>query len=56
MNTVSPPDTEELIKLTARGDAKARGQLLIHHRKKLLKMLAVRLDPRVAARVDASDA
>jgi RNA polymerase sigma-70 factor, ECF subfamily len=55
MNKVSPPDTEELIELTARGDAKARGQLLIRHREKLLKMLAVRLDPRVAARVDASD-
>ena len=55
MNTVSQPDTEELIELTARGDAKAREQLLVRHRKKLLKMVAVRLDPRVAARVDPSD-
>ena len=49
MNTVSPPDTEELIELTARGDAEARGQLLVRHSKKLLKMVAVRLDRGVAA-------
>ena len=55
MNTVSPPDTEELIELTARGDAGAREQLLVRHRKKLLKMVAVRLDRGVAARLDPSD-
>ena len=55
MNTVLQPDTEELIDLTARGDAAARQQLLVRHRKKLVKMVAVRLDRRVAARVDPSD-
>ena len=55
MNTVSQPDTEELIERTARGDAEARGQLLLRHRKKLLKMVAVRLDRGVAARLDPSD-
>jgi RNA polymerase sigma-70 factor, ECF subfamily len=55
MNTVSPRDTEELIDLTARGDAEAREQLLVRHRKKLLKMVAVRLDRGVAARLDPSD-
>jgi RNA polymerase sigma-70 factor (ECF subfamily) len=55
MNTVSQPDTEELIELTARGDAQAREQLLVRHRKKLLKMVAVRLDRGVAARLDPSD-
>ena len=55
MNTVSQPDTEELIDLTACGDAAARQQLLVRHRKKLVKMVAVRLDRRVAARVDPSD-
>ena len=55
MNTVSPPDTEELIELTAQGDAEAREQLLVRHRKRLLKMVAVRLDRGVAARLDPSD-
>jgi RNA polymerase sigma-70 factor (ECF subfamily) len=55
MNSVLQPDTEELIDLTARGDAVARQQLLVRHRKKLVKMVAVRLDRRVAARVDPSD-
>lgn len=55
MNTVSPPDTEELIEITARGDAEAREQLLVRHREKLLKMVAVRLDRGVAARLDPSD-
>jgi RNA polymerase sigma-70 factor (ECF subfamily) len=55
VNTVSQPDTAELIDLTARGDAAAREQLLIRHRKRLLKMVAVRLDRGVAARFDPSD-
>jgi RNA polymerase sigma-70 factor (ECF subfamily) len=55
MNTVSQPDTEELIELTARGDAGARENLLVRHREKLLKMVAVRLDRAVAARLDPSD-
>jgi RNA polymerase sigma-70 factor (ECF subfamily) len=55
MNTVSQPDTEELIELTARGETAARQQLLVRHRKRLVKMVAVRLDRAVAARVDPSD-
>ena len=50
MTTVSQPDTEELIERTARGDAEARQELLVRHRKKLVKMVAVRLDRGVAAR------
>jgi RNA polymerase sigma-70 factor, ECF subfamily len=55
MNTASQPDTEELIELTARGRTDARQQLLVRHRKRLVKMVAVRLDRAVAARVDPSD-
>jgi RNA polymerase sigma-70 factor (ECF subfamily) len=55
MDTVSQPDTQELIELTARGDAAAREQLLVRHRKRLLKVLAVWLDRAVAARLDPSD-
>jgi RNA polymerase sigma-70 factor (ECF subfamily) len=55
MNTASQPDTEELIELTARGETEARQQLLIRHRKRLVKMVAVRLDRAIAARVDPSD-
>jgi RNA polymerase sigma-70 factor (ECF subfamily) len=49
------PDTEELLNRTAAGDRVAREQLLERHRKKLKRMVAVRLDRRLAARVDPSD-
>jgi RNA polymerase sigma-70 factor (ECF subfamily) len=50
-----PPDTEQLLALAAAGDASARGQLLQRHRDRLRRMVAVRADPRLAARVDPSD-
>jgi RNA polymerase sigma-70 factor (ECF subfamily) len=53
--TTSEPDTEELIERVARGDGAARQQLLARHRARLRQMIAVRLDRRVAARVDPSD-
>jgi RNA polymerase sigma-70 factor, ECF subfamily len=49
------PDTDELLDRTAAGDRRARDQLLERHRKKLKQMVAVRLDRRLAARVDPSD-
>jgi RNA polymerase sigma-70 factor, ECF subfamily len=49
------PDTDQLLKSASRGDASARGQLLERHRPRLRRMVAVRLDRRVAARVDPSD-
>lgn len=55
MKIVSQPDTEELITLSARGDAAARQQLLVRHRQRLVRMVAVRLDRSVAARLDPSD-
>src|SRR6478752_2493987 len=51
----SPPDTGELVDRAAGGDAAARQQLLARHRARLRRMVAVRLDRRLAARVDASD-
>src|SRR3954471_13423303 len=49
------PDTGELLDRAAAGDTPARQQLLARHRDRLRRMVAVRLDPRVAARVDPSD-
>jgi RNA polymerase sigma-70 factor (ECF subfamily) len=52
-----PPgtDTDELIARASRGDDRARQQLLVRHRDRLRQMVAVRIDPRLAARVDPSD-
>jgi RNA polymerase sigma-70 factor (ECF subfamily) len=49
------PDTEELLARASGGDSAARGQLLALHRQRLCKMVALRLDRRLAARVDPSD-
>src|SRR5213080_1218802 len=49
------PDTDQLLASASRGDATARGRLLERHRPRLRRMVAVRLDRRVAARVDPSD-
>src|SRR5437868_9270150 len=53
--TTHPPDTEELLRQAGGGDRSARQQLLTRHRDRLRRMVAVRLDPRLAARVDPSD-
>jgi RNA polymerase sigma-70 factor (ECF subfamily) len=53
--TQAPPDTEELLRRAGRGDRPARGALLQRHRGRLRRMVALRLDPRLAARVDPSD-
>jgi RNA polymerase sigma-70 factor (ECF subfamily) len=49
------PDTEELIARAADGDGPARQQLLARHRDRLRQMVAVRMDRRLAARLDPSD-
>ena len=49
------PDTDELLNRSAAGDAQARGELLMRHRRRLRQMVAIRLDRRVAPRVDPSD-
>jgi RNA polymerase sigma-70 factor, ECF subfamily len=49
------PDTDQLLTAASQGDRAARGRLLQRHRRRLRRMVAVRLDPRLAARVDPSD-
>jgi len=49
------PDTDQLLARAGTGDAAARGRLLERHRGRLRGMVALRLDPRLAARVDPSD-
>jgi RNA polymerase sigma-70 factor, ECF subfamily len=49
------PETDELIALASGGDNCARQQLLGRHRSQLRRMVAVRLDRRLMARVDPSD-
>ena len=55
MMASSPPDTEQLLELAGHGDATAAQQLLSQHRDRLRRMVALRLDRRLAARVDPSD-
>src|SRR6266446_3301029 len=53
--TTGPPDTDQLLERAGHGDPSATGQLLERHRDRLRRMVAVRLDRRLAARVDPSD-
>src|SRR5438477_6125508 len=49
------PVTEALIRDAAGGDERARQRLLDLHRRRLRRMVALRLDRRLAARLDPSD-
>ena len=49
------PDVQELIERARRGDDAAREALLERYRDKLNRMVSMRLDRRLAARVDPSD-
>jgi RNA polymerase sigma-70 factor (ECF subfamily) len=55
MPTHPEPDTDRLIQLASGGDAAARDRLLARHRARLRRMVRLRLDPRLVARVDPSD-
>ena len=55
MTSPTPPDTQELLERSVRGDAAARQELLVRHRARLRRMVTVRLDRRLSARVDPSD-
>lgn len=55
MNAHQEPDTNDLIERASRGDERAGQQLLARHRKRLRQMVALRMDRRLAARVDPSD-
>ena len=48
-------DTDQLLRRAGRGDAEARQQLLMRHRLRLRQMIALRMDRRLAARLDPSD-
>jgi len=52
-----PPkqDTEQLVRSAGRGDKRALEGLFSRHRSRLRRMIAVRMDPRLSARVDPSD-
>ncbi|MGN6547739.1 MAG: sigma-70 family RNA polymerase sigma factor [Aureliella sp.] len=49
------PDTDALLQGVEIGDEDSLQKLLNRHRKRLRRMVEVRLDDRIAARVDASD-
>jgi RNA polymerase sigma-70 factor (ECF subfamily) len=49
------PDTDALLDRAAGGDAGARNLLLARHRRRLRELIAVRMDRRLAARIDPSD-
>src|SRR3954468_14879787 len=49
------PDTDDLLDSAARGDQAAREELLARFRTRLRQMIAVRLDRRLAPRLDPSD-
>lgn len=48
-------DTEQLVRRAASGDREAVDRLLARHRDRLRRMVAARMDKRLAARVDPSD-
>jgi RNA polymerase sigma-70 factor, ECF subfamily len=49
------PQTDQLLEEARRGEAAAVERLLTAHREPLRRMIGLRLDPALAARVDASD-
>jgi RNA polymerase sigma-70 factor (ECF subfamily) len=49
------PDTDQLMQQVRQGDAAARDSLLARHRARLRRLIHLRLDPRLVARVDPSD-
>jgi RNA polymerase sigma-70 factor (ECF subfamily) len=53
--TTAEPDTEQLLDRVGRGDRAARDRLLGRHRQRLRNLIALHLDPRIAARIDPSD-
>ena len=55
MKATQQPDTEELLRRACTGDPEARQQLLARHRGRLRQMVALRIDRRMAARIDPSD-
>jgi RNA polymerase sigma-70 factor (ECF subfamily) len=55
MDPARQPDTEALLDRAGTGDRAARQELLARHRNRLRQMVALRIDHRMAARIDPSD-
>ena len=55
MTDPGDPDTSKLLADARRGDRSAANRLLGQHRDRLRRMVAVRMDDRLSARIDASD-
>ncbi len=55
MTNTRETDTEELIRRAKRGDSTAANRLIGHHRARLRRMIAVRMDRRLVSRLDPSD-
>ena len=53
--TDSGTTTDDLLRKARAGDAAALGALFAHHRDRLRQMVRLRLDRRVAGRLDPSD-
>src|SRR5438105_1203288 len=49
------PDTEQLLARAGDGDTQARDRLFQRHRPRLRNLIALRMDRRLAARLDPSD-
>jgi RNA polymerase sigma-70 factor (ECF subfamily) len=49
------PETQELLDQARQGDAAAIDRLLLQQRESVRRMIGLRLDPAIAARLDASD-
>src|ERR1700722_20851978 len=48
-------ETQQLLDLARAGDSQAVARLMAMHRDSMHRMISLRLDPAIAARVDASD-
>src|SRR5262245_50183432 len=55
MATQSKSESDDLLAAASAGDQDARGRLFESHRGRLRRLVAMRLDRRLASRVDASD-
>jgi RNA polymerase sigma-70 factor (ECF subfamily) len=55
MSNPAEPDASELLAQARRGDKSAANRLLAQHRDRLRRMVAVRMDDRLSARLDPSD-
>ncbi len=55
MMSLEEQDTDDLVRRAASGDRLASRQIFTRHRARLREMVAVRMDPRIASRIDASD-